>query len=123
MKSRLFVGAFRDQVIDSTLDAMIEDSISTVDRAAQRRLTLGVGENGYGRLLAMGGSGAGELYVSGALECQSYAGPWTDIDEDVRKINGMLKIGGGDEAGNWSLSGIYYDNQWNAADQIPARLG
>ena len=95
--------------------------ISTVDRMPDKRLKLGVGENGYRRLLAMGGPGTGEFYLAGALEYQSYDGPWTDIEEDVRKINGLLKLGHSDESGSWNITGMYYDNDWNAADQIPAR--
>ena len=95
--------------------------ISTVDRMPDKRLKLGVGENGYRRLLAMGGAGTGEFYLAGALEYQSYDGPWTDIEEDVRKINGLLKLGHSDESGSWNITGMYYDNDWNAADQIPAR--
>ena len=95
--------------------------ITTFDRLPADRLTLGIGEDGYGRLLAMGSMELESMYVSGALEGQVYDGPWTDIDEDVEKLNGLLKLGGSDDVRSWSATVMYFDNQWNSADQIPER--
>ena len=95
--------------------------INTFDRLPTRRLTLGVGEDRYGRLLAMGSVDLDTVYLSGALEGQVYNGPWSDIDEDVQKLNSLLKLGGGDDISNWSTTVMYYENDWNSADQIPER--
>ncbi|QFU75820.1 TonB-dependent receptor [Halioglobus maricola] len=95
--------------------------IDTFDRLPESRLTLGVGENGYQRLLGMGSVELDGIYLSGALEGQKYDGPWSDIDEDVQKLNGQLKVGGGNETRNWSTTAMYYENEWNSADQIPQR--
>ena len=95
--------------------------IDTFDRLPSNRLTLGVGEDGYGRLLAMGSVDLDGIYLSGALEGQVYDGPWRDIDEDVEKFNSLLKLGGGDDSSSWSTTVMYYDNDWNSADQIPER--
>lgn len=95
--------------------------IDTFDRLPANRLTLGVGEDGYGRLLAMGSVDLDTVYLSGALEGQVYDGPWRDIDEDVKKLNSLLKLGGGDDVSNWSTTVMYYENDWNSADQIPER--
>ncbi|EED36598.1 outer membrane protein [Luminiphilus syltensis NOR5-1B] len=95
--------------------------IDTVERIATNRLTVGVGENGYQRLLAMGGMDLGDVHLSGALEGQGYDGPWTDIDENVRKRNGLLKLAGGDDSSRWSTTLMVYRNEWNSADQIPER--
>lgn len=93
--------------------------IKTFERIPGNQVRLGVGENGYARLLAMGGADIGGLYISGALEGQGYDGPWADIEEDVKKRNGLLKLQGGDDVRSWSTSLMYYDNEWNSADQIP----
>lgn len=86
------------------------------------RITLGVGEDGYTRLLGMGSAQvASSLSLSAALEGQTYDGPWTDIIEDVEKINGLVRLSGGDDVYNWSTTAMYYDNTWNSADQIPTR--
>ncbi len=95
--------------------------ISTLTRAPQPQVKLGLGANGYRRLLAMGGGRAGEVEVMAALEGQTYDGPWTDIDEDVDKINGLLTLSGNNGGRHWQLTAMYYDNRWNAADQLPAR--
>ena len=80
-----------------------------------------IGEYGYQRLLVMGGAGVAGGFLSGALEGQGYDGPWDDIDEDVEKVNGLLRYVHGDEDSRWFVTGMYYDNSWNSADQIPER--
>jgi len=95
--------------------------IETFHHMPENRLSVGIGEEGYRRLLAMGGLDTGAMRLSGALEGQTYDGPWRDIDEDVEKINGLLKMHRGDESRHWNLTAMYYDNQWDSADQIPAR--
>lgn len=95
--------------------------IRSFDRMPENRVRIGLGENGFGRLLAMGGADVGAGHLSGAIEGQVYDGPWTDIDEDVEKVNGLLRYSGGDDVRQWRITGMYYDNQWNSADQIPLR--
>ena len=95
--------------------------IRTFDQLPQNRIKLGAGEDGFARLLAMGSADLDGIYLTGALEGQRYDGPWKDIEEDVEKINSLLKIGGGDGVRRWSATAMYYDNDWNSADQIPSR--
>ena len=80
-----------------------------------------MGEEGYSRLLAMGSVDLDSVYLSAALEAQAFDGPWKDIDEDVEKLNGLFKLGGSDNVSSWSTSLMYYENEWNSADQIPER--
>ncbi len=95
--------------------------IKTFDRIPENRLTAGAGGNGFARALAMGSTNVQGAQVSGALEAQRYQGPWSDIEEDVQKTNGLIKLVGAGDLGRWSLTGMYYDNAWNSADQIPER--
>ena len=69
------------------------------------------GENGFHRGLAMGSLTTGGARIAGALEAQRYDGAWTDVDEDVKKLNGLLKLGGGDDATQWQTSVMHYDNE------------
>ena len=94
----------------------------TRDHIDRQSLTLTGGEYGYGRLLALGGiEGLGGELFYGA-ELQTYRGPWDAIDEDVDKSNIWLKQSWERAAGHrLSLSFMDYDNDWNSADQIPAR--
>jgi outer membrane receptor protein involved in Fe transport len=92
--------------------------IETAD-VFDNQLAWTAGENGFHRGLAMGSFANDSTLLSGALEVQRYDGAWTDIDEDVKKLNGLLKLGGGDDATQWQAILMHYDNDWNAADQIP----
>jgi hypothetical protein len=95
--------------------------LRTFDDIPDDTFKAGIGENGFGRLLVMGDEEIGDLEFTGALEGQVYDGPWTDIDEDVRKINGLAKLSHENNVRRWAVTGMFYDNEWNSADQIPAR--
>jgi len=94
--------------------------IETAD-VFSNQLAWTAGENGFHRGLAMGSLTAGSTRLAGALEVQRYDGAWTDVDEDVKKLNGLIKLGGGNDAARWQTTMMHYDNEWNAADQIPER--
>ncbi len=95
--------------------------ILTRDHVDEHALTLTGGEYGYGRILALGGfeSLGGELFYG--IESQTYEGPWDSIDEDVDKTNVWLKQSWERDFDRFSISFMDYDNNWNSADQIPAR--
>ena len=93
----------------------------TFDDLGENTAKLGLGGNGFARLLLMGDTLLGDTRFMGAVEAQSYDGPWTDIDEDVRKFNGLAKLSGGSDISAWHLTAMAYDNRWNSADQIPER--
>ncbi len=95
--------------------------IRLADGPESNTVQLGAGGNGFRRALAMGGIQAGPGTLSGALEAQAYDGPWRDISEDVEKFNGLLRYRGESDGRDWRLTGMYYDNEWNSADQIPQR--
>ena len=80
-----------------------------------------VGEDAYYRLLAMDSFDlAGGDFIF-ALEGNQYDGPWTDIEEELEKINVFAKHTTSLKEGSFSLSLMAYDNSWNSADQIPLR--
>jgi hypothetical protein len=84
-------------------------------------LSLEVGGFGYHRTVLAGQKemGPGNWMLAG--EFQGYDGPWKNVDEEVRKTNVWLKYAsGGPEAGT-DISLMFYDNRWNASDQIPLR--
>ncbi len=95
--------------------------LQSFHRMPNNRVKLGLGENGFQRVLLMGGVDFNDLHLSGALETQGYDGPWQDIDENVEKINGLFTLSHGDQADNWKLTAMVYDNEWDSADQIPQR--
>lgn len=91
------------------------------DMLERQDLRVSAGEHGYLRTLASGGLGDSTRSLVYGLETQAYDGPWSDIDEDVRKRNLVLK-GALDLAGGRAhLSLMSYHNRWNSPDQIPLR--
>ena len=96
--------------------------INTFHRAPDNRLQLEMGEDNYQRLLAMGGATVAGQQLFAAIESQYFDGPWTDIDGNAQKLNGLLRLSSGDDRDRqWSITAMYYDNDWDSADQIPQR--
>ncbi len=84
-------------------------------------VTLELGEHGYLRGLA--GTDIeleGGKLLAGA-EWHQYDGPWQDINEDIEKTNALLRYISKVGEGDFALTFMAYDNQWNSADQIPER--
>lgn len=80
-----------------------------------------LGEDAYSRLLIMNSmplAGGETLF---ALEGNRYTGPWSDIKEDLDKLNLLLKHTIPLSKGRVSIALMAYDNSWNSADQIPSR--
>jgi hypothetical protein len=71
------------------------------------------GEHRYWRFLGAARLGEGS-YLAGDYTVSD--GPWTRA-EDLKKISIISRVALGD----WSLTGIAYDAEWNSADQIPLR--
>lgn len=90
------------------------------DALEQGNLTLTAGQDDYRRAFA-GKSvdlARGKLTVAGALT--NYSGPW-QLDQDLDKINAVVKYHQDTADGHWSVSAAGYDNTWNSTDQIPLR--
>lgn len=91
------------------------------DHEVESGVNLGAGEYGFGRALLLGSLESFDGEMIYGLEHQVYEGPWDSIDEDVGKTNLWLKQvweGADDQV---AVSFMLYDNEWNSADQIPAR--
>jgi TonB-dependent receptor-like protein len=82
--------------------------------------TLGFGEDGYRRALAMGSTavGAGTLLAAG--EAYHNDGPF-DVPDDYQRLNGVLRYHLGNEQDYWTATAMAYSGQWNATDQVPER--
>jgi hypothetical protein len=80
-----------------------------------------LGENNYTRLVnqnSINAAGGDWLY---AFEFNQNDGPWTDINEDLSKVNLLLKHSRKLNDGQLNITFMGYDNSWNSADQIPSR--
>lgn len=96
-------------------------SISSLNQLQGNKISIGLGEDAFRRILLLGETGSEESQFFYGLETQSYDGPWSDISEDVNKTNVWLKQQWQDGDDRLSLTFMGYDNEWNSADQIPAR--
>jgi outer membrane receptor protein involved in Fe transport len=81
---------------------------------------VGVGQNGYRRLLAATSPqlGPGNLLVAG--EGFRNDGPW-DVPEDFRKANAAVRYAVGDANDGFDISFLGYDAKWTATDQVAQR--
>jgi len=95
--------------------------ISTTSSLEQGLLELTLGEDNFYRVLAMNSLQIAGGTTTVAVEGNRYDGPWSDIEEDLDKINVFLKHAIPLEDGRLSFTMMAYDNSWNSADQIPSR--
>jgi hypothetical protein len=82
--------------------------------------SVGIGQNGYRRVLLADSPGFGSGKLLYALEAMRNDGPF-DKPDDFRKLNGVLRYAQGDRANGWNVTGMGYSANWNATDQIPQR--
>ncbi|WP_231759676.1 TonB-dependent receptor [Microbulbifer elongatus] len=80
-----------------------------------------VGEYGWRRGVIADSAEVSSSQLLYAAEWQTYSGPWSDIDEDVGKLNLLARLSGDLGVGRGRVTLMSYDNQWNSPDQIPAR--
>ncbi len=92
------------------------------DRLPRSLLSVELGADNYRRQVAgINIDTGGDHSLLLGAELQRYDGPWRDIREDIDKHNGLLRYSGPAAGGQLALTLMAYENQWNAADQIPQR--
>lgn len=80
------------------------------------------GSDGYRRALLAGSTTAANgVTTLAALESMREDGPWKHPD-DMRKLNGLIRVSGGDTTRGWSIDALGYAARWNATDQVPLAL-
>lgn len=94
--------------------------VTYANRITGQRVVVEGGAFGHRRLLLLGSPGTRKADVVYGLELQGYDGPFV-TPENYRKINGILRVGRGDQNHRWTLSGLAYHGKWNSTDQIPLR--
>jgi hypothetical protein len=88
-------------------------AFETFDTAPATSIEVTIGENDYGRALGVTGLG-GVGYV--AAELTRSDGPW-ERPENLEKVAGLGRF----TLGDWSLTALAHDAQWDSTDQIPQR--
>ncbi len=86
----------------------------------QRFADVGLGQNGYRRLLAAGGQRYGEVNLLAAIEVAGNDGPWKQ-PENLAKTNAVLRLSSGSTANGFALTGMAYQADWTATEHVPER--
>ncbi len=96
--------------------------IRTYDRLENSLASVTYGSFGYGRALVAGSFDiTPNIHILAALEGEKYDGPF-EVEEDLEKLNGFLKVSGQTSGAEWRVSFSGYDADWFSTDQIPLRL-
>lgn len=90
------------------------------DRLSENLASLTLGTDHYLRGLLAHSPELGKGNLLYALEWTGYDGPWVN-PENLRKLNGMLRYSQGGADHGFSLTGMIYQADWDATDQIPRR--
>jgi len=101
----------------SSAGAVRVSYLSVLDRPLVK---LETGEGDYQRAFVAASPRLGGGHLLGALELVRKDGPWVNPD-DYRKLNAALRWSRGDATSGFTLTGLYYDADWNSTDQIPER--
>jgi outer membrane receptor protein involved in Fe transport len=94
--------------------------IDYVRNLASPFLDFSVGEYGYKRALGAGSQVLGDGVLLGALEAVGNDGPW-DVPENLKKRNGVLRYSKGTVHDGYSITGMAYEADWTATEQVPVR--
>lgn len=83
-------------------------------------LDFSLGEHGYKRFLTAGSQEVANFKLLGALELVGNDGPW-DQSENLVKSNVVVRISSGTKNDGYSLTGMAYEADWTATEQVAAR--
>ncbi|MGE3275189.1 MAG: TonB-dependent receptor [Vicinamibacterales bacterium] len=108
---------FADQGDFATAGAANINYVNVLDRPT---VTVGGGQDGFGRAFAAVSPAVGAGHVLAALEVQHNDGPWTRPD-DYQKLNGVVRYSQGDAVNGFSVTAMAYRATWDSTDQIPQR--
>ena len=91
-------------------------TVSTLEPMAE----VTAGSYGYYRALVAGSGRLGNGDLLAAVEGTRSNGPWV-LDENLRKLNALLKYSSGTDSHGWSVALSGYHASWDATDQVPKR--
>ena len=95
-------------------------SLNYANTLAQGIASVGLGQNGFRRVLLADSPKLASGNLLYALEAMHNDGPFVHPD-DYGKLNGVLRYSQGDVANGFNVAVMGYHARWNATDQIPKR--
>jgi len=82
---------------------------------------VGLGQNGYRRLLAAGSRELGNgMNFLGAVEASGNNGPW-EQPEHLGRHNAVLRLSSGTATDGFAISALAYEARWTASEHVPER--
>ena len=105
---------------DGDFSAAGSSNVNYVNQLDRPLVSISGGGQGWRRIFGAGSPqiAGGHLLVGG--EVVHNDGPWL-LKDDFRKMNGIARYTRGDTRNGFSLTGMAYDADWNATDQVPQR--
>ena len=95
--------------------------MSTYNRLPAGIAKLGVGEDGFVRGLVADSIEAGGGDFLYGVQAHYYDGPWVGVEENLDRYNGLLRYSQSTDEGEWNVTFMGYDAEWDSADQVPLR--
>lgn len=96
--------------------------LSTFRVLPESMLKIGAGQDGYRRILVADSVDVATGSLLYAAQGHVYDGPWVDIKEDLKRLNGILRYSKQSASGvEWDVMLMGYDANWNSPDQIAKR--
>jgi hypothetical protein len=95
-------------------------NINYVNRLERPMVTVGAGQDGWGRIVGAASPRIGAAVLLGAIELNHNDGPWLRPD-NYGKVNGVLRYSRGDNRNGFSITGMGYWADWDSTDQVPNR--
>ena len=95
-------------------------SVMYADKLDHGIASIGIGQNGYRRMLVANSPKVGDGNILYALELYKNDGPFKNPD-DYKKINGVLRYNEGDSSNGFNIAAMAYKAKWTATDQITQR--
>jgi hypothetical protein len=96
--------------------------LSTFRVLPKSMLKIGIGQDGFRQVLVADSIDTGSGSLLYAAQGHVYDGPWVDVNEDLQRLNGVLRYSNQDDSGTeWDLTLMGYDASWNSPDQIAQR--
>ena len=97
-----------------------EANYHLVDRLEQGIASFTLGENDYYRAFVRDSFDLAAGTLTLGVENSHEDGPW-ETGDNFRRINGVAKYHQGTGSDFFSITGMYYNGQWNASDQVARR--
>lgn len=105
---------------DGDFSAAGASNVNYVNQLDRPIVSVSGGGQGWARLFGAVSPQLGGGHLLIGLEASHNDGPWS-LPDDMEKLNGIVRFSRGDTRNGFSITGMGYNADWNATDQVPQR--